>query len=69
MFLEMIEPEVVDIYRTGVLKDNRKPVKIRVREKNAPGRLWFNMTFKSQEDAEKFVKSLVFELKKALPEE
>lgn len=63
MFLEMSEPEVVDIYRT------RDRTMIRVREKNAPGRLWFNMAFKNDEDAMKFVEGCNFELKKKGPKE
>ena len=45
MFIELIEPEVVDLYAT---KDR---VKLRLREKGAPGRIWLSLTYNNLEQA------------------
>ena len=63
MFIELIKPEVLPIYYT---KDR---VKLRIREKGAPGRLILNLTFESAVELKAFVDSLVTELQKPLPRE
>ena len=58
MFIELIEPEVVDLYAT---KDR---VKLRLREKGAPGRIWLSLTYNNLEDAKKAIQGVLEVLEK-----
>ena len=58
MFIELIEPEVVDLYAT---KDR---VKLRLREKGAPGRIWLSLTYTNLEDAKKAIRKTLEVLEK-----
>lgn len=52
MFLEIIQPQLVDLYAT------RDKIKLRIMETGAPGRLWVNLTFENMEQAKTFVAGL-----------
>jgi hypothetical protein len=68
MFIELIEPKLIDVYRvggTGAPDLNR--VKIRVDESGRVTPLTLNLTFKSDADALAFAETLLIALKKPLP--
>jgi hypothetical protein len=52
VFLELINPKFVDIYAST------DRLKIRIRETNAPGRLWINLTFRDIDSAKATIRKI-----------
>jgi hypothetical protein len=68
MFIGLTEePRVVDIYRVSG-EGGELRVSLRVAEREAPGRLWANLTFKSEVELQGFVNAAVFAASRQLPE-
>lgn len=61
MFLEIIDPLALPVYRT---KDRYK---LRILETGAPGRMILNLTFKTKEDAQEWIKAVQEEMEKPNP--
>jgi hypothetical protein len=60
MFIELFEPEPIDVIYSGAATSSPEQhrIKLRIGERNSNGRFWINLSFRKREDAEKFIKKL-----------
>jgi len=53
MFIELQQPKIVDVQE---MKDR---VKIRIREHNAPGRIWLNLSYFTMDEAKAAIRDIM----------
>lgn len=65
MFIKLIKPEVVDVFRSGVPRQpENERSELRIKETGAPGRLWLGLVFNNDDEIRAFCNHVLAALDK-----